>query len=202
MNYGMGARKQVVFFSCPHQEARLCPHVCTRTPPPHSAAVRRGLRREQLHSPSLLGGGARPPAGAEAQVPRLHHGMQPGARWRSREAHPCDSGRSEVMRERGSGLGCFKHISVSKHTMTICLLVISYIYPRTHECKRYSLPPSIPCCYTCSILIVQRGGPDSARLPTSHTCFNVLLLPEYSTKDKLRERLCVAIENAQGFGLQ
>ena len=49
---------------------------------------------------------------------------------------------------------------------------------------------------------VQCGGPDTARLPTSHTCFNVLLLPEYSSREKLRERLCVAIDNAQGFGLQ
>ena len=51
-------------------------------------------------------------------------------------------------------------------------------------------------------LIIQRGSPDTDRLPTSHTCFNVLLLPEYSSKDKLRNRLMTAIENAQGFGLQ
>ena len=51
-------------------------------------------------------------------------------------------------------------------------------------------------------LVIQRGGPDSDRLPTSHTCFNVLLLPEYRSKERLKERLCVAIENAQGFGLQ
>ncbi len=29
---------------------------------------------------------------------------------------------------------------------------------------------------------LQRSGPDSDRLPTSHTCFNVLLLPEYATQ--------------------
>lgn len=39
------------------------------------------------------------------------------------------------------------------------------------------------------------------RLPTSHTCFNVLLLPEYSTKEKLRERLLKAITYAKGFGM-
>jgi hypothetical protein len=49
---------------------------------------------------------------------------------------------------------------------------------------------------------MQRGGPDTDRLPTSHTCFNILLLPDYSSKEKLKERLAVAIENAQGFGLQ
>ena len=28
-------------------------------------------------------------------------------------------------------------------------------------------------------LTVSRNGPDSPRLPTAHTCFNHLLLPEY-----------------------
>lgn len=51
-------------------------------------------------------------------------------------------------------------------------------------------------------LVIQRGSPDSDRLPTSHTCFNVLLLPEYNSKEKLRKQLSIAIENAQGFGLQ
>ena len=50
--------------------------------------------------------------------------------------------------------------------------------------------------------VVQRSGPDTSHLPTSHTCFNVLLLPEYSDKEKLRDRLLVAIANAEGFGLQ
>lgn len=39
------------------------------------------------------------------------------------------------------------------------------------------------------------------RLPTSHTCFNALLLPEYSSKEKLRERLLKAITYAKGFGM-
>lgn len=51
-------------------------------------------------------------------------------------------------------------------------------------------------------LIIQRFGPDSDRLPTAHTCFNYLLLPEYSSEEKLKSRLLTAIENAQGFGLQ
>ena len=48
--------------------------------------------------------------------------------------------------------------------------------------------------------IIQRNGPDTENLPTSMTCFNRLLLPEY-TVDKLREKLLIAIENAKGFGL-
>ena len=49
---------------------------------------------------------------------------------------------------------------------------------------------------------LQRGGPDSDQLPTSHTCFNTLLLPEYSSADKLERCLRVAIEECEGFGLQ
>ena len=41
----------------------------------------------------------------------------------------------------------------------------------------------------------------SYRLPTAHTCFNVLLLPDYSSKEKLRERLLKAITHAKGFGM-
>ncbi|KAI9343917.1 hypothetical protein DFJ73DRAFT_841034 [Zopfochytrium polystomum] len=49
--------------------------------------------------------------------------------------------------------------------------------------------------------VVQRNGPDTGRLPTALTCFGRLLLPEYSTQEKLKERLITAIENAKGFGL-
>ncbi|KAJ2351915.1 hypothetical protein GGF43_003896 [Coemansia sp. RSA 2618] len=49
--------------------------------------------------------------------------------------------------------------------------------------------------------VIAKNGGDSDRLPTSHTCFNVLLLPEYSTVGKLRERLLTAIHNSEGFGM-
>lgn len=43
------------------------------------------------------------------------------------------------------------------------------------------------------------GGND--RLPTAHTCFNQLDLPQYNTKEQLRERLLMAIhEGKEGFG--
>uniref|UniRef100_A0A383WLR6 HECT-type E3 ubiquitin transferase n=1 Tax=Tetradesmus obliquus TaxID=3088 RepID=A0A383WLR6_TETOB len=51
-------------------------------------------------------------------------------------------------------------------------------------------------------LLLQRAGPDSEKLPTAHTCFNTLLLPEYSSRAKLQRKLMTAIQNAQGFGLQ
>jgi hypothetical protein len=50
-------------------------------------------------------------------------------------------------------------------------------------------------------LVIMRQGPDSEQLPTSHTCYNIFLLPEYSRKEKLRVKLVTALQNAEGFGL-
>lgn len=52
-------------------------------------------------------------------------------------------------------------------------------------------------------LKIQRAGPDSDHLPTAHTCFNTLLLPDYGDNDaKLRNLLGRAILECEGFGLQ
>jgi ubiquitin-protein ligase E3 A len=49
---------------------------------------------------------------------------------------------------------------------------------------------------------VQRAGPDGIMLPTSHTCFNTLLLPDYGESyDKLALLLGRAIMECEGFGL-
>jgi ubiquitin-protein ligase E3 A len=50
-------------------------------------------------------------------------------------------------------------------------------------------------------MLIQRSA-DVSRLPTSHTCFNVLLLPEYRTDEDMRRSLLTAVNNAEGFGLQ
>jgi hypothetical protein len=50
-------------------------------------------------------------------------------------------------------------------------------------------------------LTIQRNGPDSNRLPTGHTCFSMLLLPEYDSYDKVHTMVLTAIQNYQGFGL-
>lgn len=42
---------------------------------------------------------------------------------------------------------------------------------------------------------VERHGPDSNNLPTAHTCSNVFLLPEYTSKHKLREKLELALKH-------
>lgn len=49
--------------------------------------------------------------------------------------------------------------------------------------------------------VIQRGGEDTDRLPTSHTCFNLLRLPAYGSKAKMAGRLKLAIMNAEGFYL-
>lgn len=49
--------------------------------------------------------------------------------------------------------------------------------------------------------VIARNGDHSDRLPTAHTCFNHLLLPQYDSKAALEHRLLLAIENAEGFGL-
>lgn len=53
--------------------------------------------------------------------------------------------------------------------------------------------------------IQKNGAEDSAdgkgeHLPTAYTCYGIFLLPEYRDKEALRERLGMALENAQGFG--
>ena len=48
--------------------------------------------------------------------------------------------------------------------------------------------------------VIQRDGADSPKLPTSHTCFNTLLLPAYRSRRVMVQRLRLAIMNSEGFG--
>lgn len=48
---------------------------------------------------------------------------------------------------------------------------------------------------------IMKNGGHSKRLPTAHVCFNILLLPQYESKEWLADRLYKAIENDHGFGL-
>lgn len=45
------------------------------------------------------------------------------------------------------------------------------------------------------------NGDDDSRLPSAHTCFNILCLPAYSLKEILMNRLLCAIECCEDFGL-
>lgn len=48
---------------------------------------------------------------------------------------------------------------------------------------------------------ISRAGPHSDRLPTAHTCFNHLLLPDYQDLQSLQKLLLLSIQNSEGFGL-
>lgn len=50
-------------------------------------------------------------------------------------------------------------------------------------------------------VVLQPMKVDDSHLPVAHTCFNLLDLPMYSSEAAMREKLRVAIQNAQGFGL-
>ena len=39
------------------------------------------------------------------------------------------------------------------------------------------------------------------KMPTSHTCFNQLVMPAYSTKETTRAMIKIAIDNSTGFGM-
>ncbi|XP_071946832.1 probable E3 ubiquitin-protein ligase HECTD2 [Antedon mediterranea] len=42
----------------------------------------------------------------------------------------------------------------------------------------------------------------STMLPMAHTCFNQLILPPYKSRRQLKQKLTIAISNAEGFGLE
>ncbi|XP_077073484.1 putative E3 ubiquitin-protein ligase HERC4 isoform X1 [Siphateles boraxobius] len=50
-------------------------------------------------------------------------------------------------------------------------------------------------------LVIQPTGGGEQYFPVAHTCFNMLDLPKYTSKDTLREKLLQAIEHNQGFNL-
>lgn len=49
--------------------------------------------------------------------------------------------------------------------------------------------------------VIHRGSEEKdSRLPSAYTCFGILMLPNYSSKEILREQLAMALKHAQGFG--
>ena len=47
---------------------------------------------------------------------------------------------------------------------------------------------------------IHRVPGDEGKLPQSHTCFNSLDMPEYSTEEQMREKLMLSITECAGFG--
>ena len=50
-------------------------------------------------------------------------------------------------------------------------------------------------------ITISNGGSDLNQLPSAHTCFNNLILPDYKNKEILKEKLHIAINYSEGFGL-
>ena len=50
-------------------------------------------------------------------------------------------------------------------------------------------------------ITVTNGGSDINQLPTAHTCFNNLILPDYKNKERLKQKILNAINYSEGFGL-
>ena len=50
-------------------------------------------------------------------------------------------------------------------------------------------------------ITVSNGGSDLNQLPSAHTCFNNLILPDYKNKEKMKKAILTAINYSEGFGL-
>ena len=51
------------------------------------------------------------------------------------------------------------------------------------------------------VINITKIGTDINKLPSAHTCFNDLLLPDYKNKELLKKFLLIAIDFSEGFGL-
>ncbi|XP_050546216.1 probable E3 ubiquitin-protein ligase HECTD2 isoform X2 [Daktulosphaira vitifoliae] len=49
---------------------------------------------------------------------------------------------------------------------------------------------------------ISKGPNKPDYLPEAHTCFNQLVLPQYTTSEKIKDKLLTAILNTEGFGLE
>ncbi|KAG9246632.1 HECT-domain-containing protein-like protein [Calycina marina] len=49
--------------------------------------------------------------------------------------------------------------------------------------------------------VIQKNGVNDESLPSSSTCYGILLLPVYNSMGKMREKLDLALENTEGFGM-
>ena len=50
-------------------------------------------------------------------------------------------------------------------------------------------------------ITISNGGSDLNQLPSAHTCFNNLILPDYKDKEKMKKKIHTAINYSEGFGL-
>jgi hypothetical protein len=63
--------------------------------------------------------------------------------------------------------------------------------------------PALIFIFLFNFFAYDRAGPDSMQLPTAHTCFNTLILPDYGNDyGKLERLMGRAVLECEGFGLQ
>ena len=83
---------------------------------------------------------------------------------------------------------------------------IVHAYPQPMKQKFLSFVTGsdrVPCTGTANMPFkVTNMGRDCDRLPVAHTCFNQLCLFEYGTKQKLEEKLSLAITESSGFSIK
>lgn len=59
----------------------------------------------------------------------------------------------------------------------------------------------IPPTQKFDFVLVKNGVPSLDNLPTASVCFSQLMLPEYKSKEQMKNRLLLALENSTGFGV-
>ncbi|KAF9427442.1 hypothetical protein BGZ94_004884 [Podila epigama] len=64
-----------------------------------------------------------------------------------------------------------------------------------------SRPPLLGFAELNPKLCIRHAGVEEGRLPTSSTCMNLLKLPAFSTRERLKEKLLYAIHSEAGFDL-
>ena len=64
-----------------------------------------------------------------------------------------------------------------------------------------SRPPLLGFRDLFPMFCIHSAGKQAERLPTASTCMNLLKLPEFTSKELLREKLKYAIESDSGFEL-
>lgn len=93
----------------------------------------------------------------------------------------------------------------SQHDPTICLFWEVFMELPVSEKKKFLMfltgTDRIPIQGMKAIKIIFQPTTDDKYLPVAHTCFNLLDLPRYGTKEKLRYKLLQAIQQNLGFSL-
>ncbi|KCZ77645.1 hypothetical protein H311_01340 [Anncaliia algerae PRA109] len=59
----------------------------------------------------------------------------------------------------------------------------------------------IPVTGSVLRIVFMKNGCDTDRLPSAQTCFNILMIPEYNSKEKLENKINMAINYSKGFYL-